>query len=269
MIQQHPLYIISFFSSTTFDQIGSSTAFEFVNVPATARLAALGGVNVSLHDTDPNFFYSNPALSGDTLGGWGSANYHLYVGDINHSFFSYAPAFKKIGMFSVGIQHLSYGVLKSYDESGQEIGDFNSGETAVVISKSHQVNHFRFGVNLKMAFSALAGYRSNALMVDLGGIFLHPNHRFTVGMVIKNAGFVLSEYSDASDSSLPFDVQVGTTFKLEHMPLRFSATAYNLGSDFAYYNDSGANEEPGTLDKVLRHFNFGVELLLHRNVMCS
>jgi hypothetical protein len=229
-------------------------------------LAAIGGVNVSLHDQDPNFFYSNPSLSGDTLSGWASANYQLYVGDINHSFFSYTPSFKKIGQFSIGVQHLSYGVLKSYDESGQEIGDFNSGETAIVISKSRQVSNFRFGANLKAAFSSLAGYRSNALMLDLGGIFVHPNQNFTFGMVIKNVGFVLSEYSDTSDSSLPFDVQIGTTFKPEHMPLRFSVTAYNLGSDFAYYNDSGANEDPGTLDKVLRHFNFGVELLLHRNV---
>jgi hypothetical protein len=200
------------------------------------------------------------------LSGWASANYQLYVGDINHSFFSYTPSFKKIGQFSIGVQHLSYGVLKSYDESGQEIGDFNSGETAIVISKSRQVSNFRFGANLKAAFSSLAGYRSNALMLDLGGIFVHPNQNFTFGMVIKNVGFVLSEYSDTSDSSLPFDVQIGTTFKPEHMPLRFSVTAYNLGSDFAYYNDSGANEDPGTLDKVLRHFNFGVELLLHRNV---
>lgn len=267
MIQRHSLYIIYFFSSTAFGQIGASGSFEFVNIPSNARLAALGGVNVSLRDRDPNFFYSNPALTGDSLSGWASASYQLYVGDFNHSFFSYSPSFKNAGQFSIGVQHLGYGTMTAYDETGQEIGDFNSGETAIVISKSHQVNHFRFGANIKGIFSSIAGYRSTGLMLDLGGIFMHPDHDFTVGLAIKNIGFVLSEYSDSSNSSLPFDVQVGTTFKPEHMPLRFSITAYNLvPSDLAYFDASGVNEDAGTLDKVLRHFNFGIELLLHRNV---
>ena len=33
-----------------------------------------------------------------------------------------------------------------------------------------------------------------------------------------------------------------------------------------YYNPSGWGAEPGTLDKIFRHFNFGAEVLLHRNV---
>ncbi len=33
--------------------------------------SGLGGVNVSLADRDVNFFLSNPALSGDTLSGYG------------------------------------------------------------------------------------------------------------------------------------------------------------------------------------------------------
>jgi hypothetical protein len=51
------------------------------------------------------------------------------------------------------------------------------------------------------------------------------------------------------------------------MPLRFSITAYNLTqTDISYYDASQQNEAPETLDKVLRHFNFGIELLLHRHV---
>lgn len=266
MIPRYSLYVICFFSTSTFAQIGGKDSFEFLNVPGNARLAALGGVNVSLADRDLNFFYSNPALISDTLSGWASAGYQFYVADIGHSMFSYAPDFKKIGMLSIGVEHISYGTLKGYDQTGMETGDFTSGETAIVISKSHQVNHFRFGATLKSVFSSMAGYRATALMVDLGGIFIHPKKEFTVGLAIKNLGVVVSEYSHTSDSSLPFDVQVGTTFKPEYMPLRFSLTAYNLTQMDIAYDDPLANEEPETLDKVLRHFNFGVELLLHRNV---
>jgi hypothetical protein len=261
------LYVIILFSSTTFAQIGGENSFEFLNVPGNARLSALGGVNVSLSDRDPNFFLSNPALSGDTLSGFASAGYQFYVADIGQSVFSFLPTFKNAGMFSVGVSHLDYGNIKAYDQTGLEIGDFNSSETLLVISRSHQVRQFRLGASFKAAFSSIAGYRSTALMVDLGGLFVHPQTDLTVGISIKNLGFIVSEYSQTSDTSLPFDVQVGATFKPEHMPLRFSVTMYQLThSDISYYDPANGNEEPETLDKVLRHFNFGVELLLHRNV---
>jgi hypothetical protein len=78
---------------------------------------------------------------------------------------------------------------------------------------------------------------------------------------------VLSDYSGTSGSQLPFDVQLGTTFKPEDMPLRFSITAYRLAvSDNTYYNATAGEEEPGVLNKVLRRFNFGTEILLHKNV---
>ncbi|HEX5170622.1 MAG TPA: type IX secretion system protein PorQ [Cyclobacteriaceae bacterium] len=267
MTQKIFLYLFVVFPTSAFAQIGGKHSFEFLNVPGNARLTALGGVNVSLVDRDPNFFYASPVLVGDTLSGWGSAGYQFYVADIGQAVFSYSPTFKKIGTLSIGISNMSYGNMKAYDQTGLEIGDFKSAETVLVVGKSHQVNHFRFGINLKGAFSSIAGYRATALLVDLGGMFIHPNRELTVGLAIKNLGFIVSEYSDTSDSSLPFDVQIGTTFKPEHMPFRFSITAYNLTrADISYYDPTMGNEEPETLDKVLRHFNFGVELLLHRNV---
>jgi hypothetical protein len=245
--------------------VGGQHAFDFLNVPHHARLAGLGGVNVSLSDRDINFFSSNPALVSDSLAGFASASYQFYIADISHAAVAYAHRFNRIGTVTIGLQHLAYGKIISYDAAGQELGDFNSGETAVVISKSHQVSHYRFGVNLKTVFSNLAGFRASAVLIDLGGVFVHPQKDFRVGLVMKNLGVVLSEYSETSRSTLPFDVQAGITFKPEHMPLRFSITAYNLVQDSGY-PDPVTGEEPGTLDKVLRRFNFGTEILVHRNV---
>jgi hypothetical protein len=261
------LYALCLVSTGSFAQIGGKHSYEFLNVPGNARLAALGGVNVSLADHDINFFHSNPALVGDSLSGWGSASYQFYVADIGQSTFSYSARFKKIGIIQFGIRHIDYGTIQAYDPSGAELGEFRSGETAVVIGKSQQVGNFRMGMNLRGIFSNLAGFHSSALMIDAGGVFIHPHQDFTLGLVIKNLGFVLSEYSSSSTTTLPFDVQLGTTFKPEYMPVRFSLTIYNLveNSD-PYYDPSAGNEKPGTLDKVLRHLNFGAELLLHRNV---
>jgi hypothetical protein len=248
-------------------QVGGLKSFDFLNVANNARLAGLGGVNASLTDRDINFFYSNPALSGDSLAGFGSATYQFYVADVGQATFSYAHTFDKVGTVAFGVQHVGYGTITGYDDTGLETGDFKSGETAMVISKSHQVSVFRMGANLKMVFSNIAGYRASAVMVDLGGTFIHPEHHLSVGLVIKNLGVVLSEYSETSNTELPFDVQLGATFKPEHMPLRFSLTGYNLArKSVTYYDEDSGQDKPGTLDKVLRRFNFGAEVLLHRNV---
>jgi hypothetical protein len=255
-----------FISCSMLAQVGGRKSFEFLNVPGYARLAGLGGVNVSLADRDINFFHSNPSLAGDTLAGMGSASYQFYVADVGQVTFSYAHDFKAMGLLAFGIQHLDYGTIKSYDDTGAEIGDFKSGETVIVIGKSHFVSHFRVGANLKFAFSNLAGYRASAAMIDLGGVFIHPREELRVGLTIKNLGVMLSDYG-ADQSSLPFDVQLGATFKPEHMPLRFSLTAYNLArKSVTYYDPAGGKDEPGGLDKVLRRFNFGAEVLIHRNV---
>ena len=248
-------------------QLGGQRSFEFLNVPGNARLVGLGGVNVSLTDRDINFLWSNPALVGDTLAGYASAGYQFFVADIGQASFAYSHKFKSIGTVSFGVQHMNYGEITGYDPSGLELGSFKSGETAIVISKSHQVANFRLGVNLKTVFSNIAGYRSSAMMVDLGGTFIHPTQNLTVGLTFKNLGFVMSEYSESSDTKVPFDIQVGATFKPEHMPLRFSLTAYNLASAGDDYDNPDTEiDDLNSLDKIMSHVVIGTEILFHRNV---
>jgi hypothetical protein len=262
------VFLFSFASISAVAQVGGRTSFDFVQVPATSRLSALGGVNVSLADRDVNFFAANPALAGDTLSGVASANYQFYAGDIGHALFTYAlPVNEKTGTLILGIQHIGYGDIQGYDATGIETNQFNSGETALLIGKNHQIGDFRLGATIKGVFSTIAGYRASAVMIDLGGVFIHPEKKLTIGLAIKNIGFVLDDYTSGKKSSVPFDVQLGATLKPEYMPLRFSFTAFNLTRpDVTYYNPDENEEKPGTFKKVLSHLNMGVEILLHKNV---
>lgn len=247
-------------------QFGGRNSYQFLNIPSSATQAGLGGVNVSLANHDVNFFFANPGLVTDSLAGFASAGYTFYTGDIGQAVFSYAHAFKGIGTISFGVQHLNYGELLGYDPSGVEIGTYQSGETALVVSKNHAVSAFTLGVNLKGIFSSIAGFRSSALLLDIGGTFRHPEQDVTIGLVIKNVGLVLSEYSESSDTKIPFDVQAGITFKPQHMPIRFSLTAYNLAYPGKAYDAPGdAEDDRGTLNKIMQHVNFGAEVLLHKN----
>lgn len=255
--------------------LAQTKSFEFLNLPGNATLSALGGVNVSAVNQNVNFFQSNPALTSDTTNGWGSASYLFYFANIGMGNFSYQPSLRRAsggkhkfegGALSFGIQHLALGQIEGYDATGVATGKFNSGETALFIGKSHRINNFRLGANLKGAFSNVAGYRANAVMLDLGGVFIHPHQDLSIGLVIKNLGFLLTEYSETSSTTLPFDIQAGISFKPEHMPVRFSFTAHHLTSpDILYNNSTFESEKPTTLDKVLAHFNLGAEVLVHKN----
>lgn len=246
--------------------IAQTKSFEFLNLPGNATLSALGGVNVSAANQNVNFFQSNPALAMDTTNGWGSASYLFYFANIGMANFSYQHDFKKVGALSFGVQHLALGQIEGYDAIGVATGKFNSGETALFIGKSHRINNFRLGANLKGAFSNVAGYHANAVMLDLGGVFIHPHQDLNIGLVIKNIGFLLTEYSETSSTKLPFDIQAGISFKPEHMPVRFSFTAHHLTSpDILFDNSTIEGEKPTTLDKVVAHLNLGAEVLVHKN----
>jgi len=248
-------------------QIGGRNSFEFLHVPVAARMGGLGGVNVSLADHDVNFFFSNPALNGDTLAQMASANCQFFVGDISHTAVAYAHDMNDIGMMTFGVQHMGYGAIESFDDTGASLGTIDASETAISVSKSHQVGSYRLGATVKGVFSNLAGYRSSAIALDLGGVFIHPAKRFIAGIVLKNIGFVLSDYSATADTRLPFDVQAGVTFKPEHMPLRFSVTAFNLVTPDATYDDpTDELDDASAVKRVLNHVNFGAEVLFHRNV---
>jgi hypothetical protein len=256
----------------TYAQVGGNRSYEFLNVPYTARLSGLGGVNVSQVDQDVNLFLSNPALTGDTVSGYASANYLSYFADIGLSTFTYSQKVDQVGgMLSVGIQHIGLGSMDGRDASGVMTQSFSSGETAITISHSRQSGNFRMGANLKWINSNIANYRSSALLFDLGGVFVHPDKQLSIGMTIKNIGFFLTDYTEESNSKPPLDVQVGATFKPEHMPFRFSISAYQFANgdrEIAYFEPASGlqSDEPGRFDKFARHFVIGTELLISNNV---
>ncbi len=250
-------------------QIGGQRSFEFLNIPNTARTVGMGGLNVSTPYEDVNLVMSNPALSSDTLSGKASFNYLSYFADANVLSTAYQHDFGKAGHWFIGVNHIDYGDFESFDASGAPLGEVDASETAIAVGRSHTVNNFTLGGSLKFLSSSIAGFNSAALAVDIGGSFINPNRLITVGLVFKNIGFVLSDYSDTENSKLPFDIQLGATIKPQYMPFRFTFTGYNLyQGDIAYFdpdNSNGDEEEPGTGDKVLRHFTIATELILSKN----
>jgi hypothetical protein len=257
-------------------QIGGQQAFSFLNLPPSAKLAGLGGVNVSSRDADPTMMYGNPALLNADMDGRLALSYVDYLSDIKQSTASYIFNTKKLGRWGVGLTYLNYGRFEQFDAAGTSLGEFSVNEYALSASDSYTSGNFTLAATLKLAVSGIAGNHSVAALADVGGIFKHPTQDFTVGLTVRNAGYQLRPYVGADREPMPLDVQLGASFKPEHMPVRLSLTAHHLQQlDIVYLdpNQRGQLDENGeeiklkkTLgDKIARHFVVGGEFIFSKN----
>ncbi len=259
-------------------QIGGKRSFEFLEVPNHARVAGLGTVNVSSNAGDVNMVWQNPALLRAEMDGQFSFTFSPYLAGIYNYNASYAKEIEKAGMFSVGVFYVDYGDFEGFDNTGASTEEFSANDFSIQLSHSRTQGVFQYGANLKFAGSQISGYNQSALLMDLGGAFLHPEKDLSVGMVIKNVGFYTQKL-DGEDRPLPYDVQLGATFKPEFMPFRFSLTANRFYQyDLSYYDNTQLNNdgnnvfidenagEPGNFTKIFQHFTIGTEVILGKSI---
>ena len=252
--------------------------YDFLNLVPSARVAAIGGANVSVFDYDPGFAFYNPALVSDTMHNQLTMNWVNYLAGINYGYAGYARSYEGIGDFHAAIQYVGYGKFQQTDPLGNITGEFGANELVLVVGGARQLYNFRIGANVKFIHSNIGGYGSQGLGLDLGGLYVSNDKLFTGGLVMRNIGFQLTRYlPDGSREAIPFEVQAGISKKLKHMPLRFSVTATNLEHPQLIYEDpnpepqfdlSGNPIEPKKRvgDKIFRHFVFGAEFLISRHV---
>lgn len=253
-------------------------SFSFLTLPNNARLNALGGVNASLFDKDINLHTVNPALLDSSQRGQLGINYSPYLAQSNFFALNYAPKFKNItgqGQWGISLQNLNYGSFQGTDAVGNPTGEFSANDFSLGITHARRINNISFGITAKLVGSILESYNSVAILTDWGGTFKHPKHDLNFGVVAKNIGFVVKSYGNIKPD-VPFDLQIGASFKPAHMPVRFSITAHHLyvfdiaynDPTFNYTFDNQGNKVPkriSTADKVLRHFVVGTEILIHKN----
>jgi hypothetical protein len=260
------------FVHTASGQSGNTRSFTFIDIPQSPRVTGLGGVNITLSDGDGNMLLSNPALMVENCQGQVSFNHYFYYAGIGFNSLSYIHDFGVTGNWGIGLQQAVYGNIDSYDASGNSLGQIQAGEYAVVIGNAHKVGNFVLGADLKFVFSNIASYRATALMGDIGGIFKHPSQDLTIGLLIHNPGFVISDFTESSSSSIPFDVRTGITFKPKHMPVRFSMTIQNLtNGNLPYYNNNPSlpGDPPGNFDKIFSHIVLGAEIIINKNLIIN
>lgn len=278
------LTVLLFSSFVSFAQIGGTNTYEFLNIPISARAAALGGSTIAIYDNDPTLSLSNPSLLNPAMSGMVTFSYLNYFLDINHGYVSYVQDFKKFGTFSGGIKYINYGDFLETDEGGNELGNFSAAEYAFVLGWGKQLDSsFSIGANLKPVISQMYLYNSMGLAADISATYHNKDAGFVASLLIKNAGTQLNTYVNGTEKEpLPFEVQAGISKKLEHVPLRITLDAVQLQNWNLSYNDSivatnnnvsltdedkAERNKTSIVNETFRHLVIGTEFVPSKSFM--
>ncbi len=272
------IVLIVCFGAGAYAQVGGSDNYRFLMLPNSARLTALGSVNVSAPTDDIGIAVFNPAILNESHHQSLMFSHQFYHAGIQNGYFAYSH---HIGgrhdiTLHTGFQYISYGDFLWTDEFDQQLGNFSAGEFAWTVGGSFQLyERLRLGMNSKLINSSLDDFNSYAMGLDFGAHYM-IDETFWLGLTVLNAGFVLQSYTETGGERLPYDVRLGLSKKLNKAPIRFSVSAHNLHRWNLMY-DNPESEERNTLfqdevpepnrfsqmtENFFRHLVFGVEILV-------
>lgn len=251
------------------------SSYDFLIKETNARTAALGGVNNSISDEDVNLVFGNPAVANGRMAKSLGLTFNPSFAGIRQYNVAYADTSVKFGNLFGTLQYLDYGKLKRTDNTGQILGDFGASQYAVALGTSQKKGNFKLGADLKFIGFQADAYQSFAIAADLGMFYQHPRKQLAFGLSAKNIGATIKKF-DQVKMPLPFNLQASLSYKLEHMPLRVSASAFYIQETDLQYIDY---RQPGIIDangqetkpkkklseQIGRHLTLGGEFLLHRS----
>ena len=227
--------------------------FPVLQLDASARSAALGGATSALLENSSAALFANPALVGPSADRKLAFSYLNHLSDINAGWLSYARDIDSLGTFGVGIRYLGFGSFDERDERGDVIGTFGASDVALTLGASRGMgSNLRVGAGLNLMRSSIASNAASAASLDAGVVFSKPGSLSTFSVSAHNAGVVLSSIGRRSDS-LPFDLRVGFTQKLAHLPLLLSVTGYRL------HTLDGGDDSNKAVASLLHHVRFAGE----------
>jgi hypothetical protein len=291
-LKQTAFFIAVIISLNVFPQTGGNKVFSFLDVPMTARAAALGGSNMSIWGDDINLIHSNPALLNPSMNKQFALSYSNYVSDLNASYLGYAHHLKKYGTAAISLHSMTYGKFKGYDELGIRTNDFQASDHSLnlAFAKPLADSMFNIGVALKTILSQYDAYQSFGNAIDFG-ITWRDKNGMVLSLLARNVGRVWKTYNPNTpeDQELPSTVQFGMSKRVTKAPFRLffvydqllkwnlryispidtSGSTSTFGA-FENRRDSSSWQKfskrfGSQADNFMRHLTLGAEILITDN----
>ncbi|SDI38695.1 type IX secretion system protein PorQ [Chryseobacterium jejuense] len=260
------IIIFSLFLSgiVSYAQTGTNV-YPFLNVPVSARQAALGGDAISIRDYDVSFAIANPSLLNKDSDKQLSVNATAYLADSKYGTIAYAKDFENGHMATINARYMSYGSIPRTDESGFQDGEYKASDVAIGAGYAYQFEEdWTIGGGLNFVTSKIDNYTSSAISGTAGITYHNKKNKEVLSLVLRNFGFQLKSFNGTREN-LPFRVDIGYTRILKNFPLAITITAhdlqqFNISSE---YNKDGQEVKAGR--KIADHFSLGAELFPEKN----
>ncbi|MGQ9560803.1 MAG: PorV/PorQ family protein [Candidatus Oleimicrobiaceae bacterium] len=207
-----------------FRKVGT-TGYVFLEIPVSARMAAMGESFLAMTDAGADALFTNPGLLGFARG-----RHHLqathadYLANIQHQAFGYAALLGNLGAFGVSLNRLDVGEMigtvnaDPNNPGGRYIitGTFDSDALAVGLTYARRLtDRFSFGTTLRYVRERIATFESTNVLLDAGMVYLTGWRSLRIGGYVQSFG-VDSKY-------------IGDTFKMPTI-FRLGVASEVLGS---------------------------------------
>jgi hypothetical protein len=260
---------------------GGESVYQFLRLPQSAHASGMGGMVVCNPSDDVSFGFQNPALLRPSLHNQLSINQNFQLAGSSITNMMYAKHVDKYNTtFAAGITYCNYGKIKAAYSNGVVYNELYAADVALQVSASKLYKtKWRYGASLKMVNSQLGSINSIGAMADAGLVYFDTVKQIYFGMVAKNIGFQLTKYSTQSGNEpLPFDMQVGFSKKFIKAPFRINAILHHLYQwdirydnpldrvDNSFFGNTDTTSGNNFADKLFRHLNVGVDLLLGKRL---
>lgn len=248
---------------------------------STSRSAGLGFDYLPLYDADLSIGIDNPSLIRGDMQGIGMLSYVGLFDGSNRGILSYGINGKRFGTFVASFLFNNYGRFQEYDEEENHLGTFSASDYALCVGWGIWLDsNYSFGANFKPVFSQYAEYKAFALAFDVAASFTSDNRRFAATLMARNIGAQIVTFEEEVET-LPFELSAAVSYKLVGAPFRIFFAATELQRWNLRYDDplnpttvvdpfTGEVQSQswiiGTLDNIMRHTLFGVELTLGKNI---
>lgn len=252
-----PLFIS--LSAILFSQEGTNV-YPFLNIPISARQAALGGDAISVRDYDVSFVGANPGLMNLEQDQMISINYASYLADSKYGTISFVKDLEAGHLVSFNAKYMDYGRMPRTDESATIDGEFGAFDAAIGLGYAYQFDeNWTVGAAANFVTSKIDTYTSMAVVGSAGVTYNNERTNETLALVFRNFGYQFKTFNGLREN-VAFRVDLGYTKILDEFPVALTVTAHdlqklNISQDF---NNNG--QEIRWTRKVADHLSLGAEL---------
>lgn len=240
-------------------QIGENV-YPFLNIPFSARQAALGGDAVSVRDYDVAFSGVNPGLMNLDQDQMVSANFASYLADSKYGTISYVKDLGYGHLIGFNARYMDYGKMPRTNEGAEINGDFAAMDASLGLSYAFQFDEdFTIAGGFNFVTSKIDTFTSMAVVGNAGVTYHNRMSNETLALVFRNFGYQFKTYNGLREN-VAFRVDLGYTKILDEFPIALTITAHDLQKFNISQKLNNNGQEIQWTRKIADHLSVGAEL---------